>query len=233
MYMATAARWKKGRKKGKEGKGKIIFSKSLFPEISSNTKPHKIPVLSPNFMPQQNSQESAADPKPGEYAPQPPEYYYCSKSNIHFFVSQNPTTAVFCKLSKIIIYKPVDLACSRGMKTFIEQIRLSTVPFEVYFNLTSQKLPRTIPRKNPTTIVFSEFFKYCKIIQNLAIIAQKPLIYKTFSEFSKNFNFPTIFQCFFKTFPTNKRKRKSFIYRRFTTFHYTFFTELTKSNPII
>lgn len=40
---------KEGRKKGKEGKGKIIFSKSLFSKITSNIKPHKIPVLSSDF----------------------------------------------------------------------------------------------------------------------------------------------------------------------------------------
>ena len=96
------------------------------------------------------------------------------------------------------------------MKTFIERIRLSPVPFEVNLNLTSQKLPRTIPRKNPTTVVFPEFFKYCKIIQNLVLTVQKPLIYKAFSEFSKNFNFPTIFSVSSKHFQPTKEKENPF-----------------------
>ena len=155
---------KKKEEKEKEGKGEIIFSKSLFLKISPNTKPHKIPVLSPDLPDLAKLPGIHNRPPAGEYAPQPPEYYYCSKSNIHFVMSYNPSTAVFCKSAKIIISKPVDLICGRGMKTFIEQIRLSPVPFEVNLNLTSQKLPRTIPRKNPTTVVFPEFFKYCKII---------------------------------------------------------------------
>ena len=213
---------KEGKRKGKEGKRKTIFSKSLFLKTTPNNELHKIPVLSPDLLTWQSSQESTADPQPGEYAPQPPEYYLSSKSNIHFVVSWNPTTAAFLHVGKNSPVNPVDLVYSGGMKTFIERTRLFPVPFEVNLNLTSQKLPRTVPRKNPTTIVFSEFFKYCKIIQNLAIIAQKPLIYKAFSEFSKNFNFPTIFSVSSKHFRPTKEKRKSFIYRRFTTFHHTF-----------
>ena len=125
----------------------------------------------------------------------------------------NPTTAVFCKLTKIIIDKPVDLVYSGGgMKTFIERTWIFPVPFEVNLNLTSQKLPRTIPRKNPTTVVFPEFFKYCKIIQNLVLTVQKPLIYKAFSEFSKNFNFPTIFSVSSKHFqPTKEKENPLFV----------------------
>lgn len=127
-------------------------------------------------------------------------------------MSWNPTTVVFCKLAKIIIDRPVDLVYSGGMKTFIERIQLSPVPFEVNLNLTSQKLPRTIPRKNPTTVVFPEFFKYCKIIQNLVLTVQKPLIYKAFSEFSKNFNFPTIFSVSSKHFqPTKEKENPLFV----------------------
>ena len=147
-------------------------------------------------------------------------------------MSWNPSTAVFCKLAKIIIDKPVNLVYSGGMKTFIERIQLSPVPFEVNINLTSQKLPRTMPRKSPTTIVFSEFFKYCKIIQNLAIIAQKPLIYKDFSEFSKNFNFPTIL-VFHQNISNQQKKKKILYLSAFYDFSLHFFTELTKSNPII
>lgn len=105
---------KKEEKGGKEGKGKIIFSKSLFLKISPNIKPHKIPVLSPDFPDLASSQASATDHHRGEHTPQPPECYLSSKSNIHFIMSYNPSTAVFCKSAKIIINKPVDLVCGGG-----------------------------------------------------------------------------------------------------------------------
>lgn len=56
---------KEGRRKGKEEKGEIIFSKSLFLKISSNNEPHKIPVLSPDSQTWQSSQASAADHRRG------------------------------------------------------------------------------------------------------------------------------------------------------------------------
>lgn len=92
---------KKEEKRGKEGKGKIIFSKSLFSKITSNIKPHKIPVLSSDFpdlakLPWIRSRSQTG----GEYTPQPPEYYLSSKSNIHFIVPWNPTTAVFLQVDK-------------------------------------------------------------------------------------------------------------------------------------
>ena len=121
-----------------------------------------------------------------------------------------------------------------GVKTFIEWIWFSKIPYAVNLNLTSQKLPRTIPRKNPTTVVFPEFFKYCKIIQNLALAAQKSLIYKAFSEFSKNFNFPTIFSVSSKHFqPTKEKENPLFIgvLRLFTTLFHR--THEIKSNNMI
>lgn len=200
---------KKEEKRGKEGKGKIFFLNLSF---LKSPRTSNCPVLSPDFPDLASSQASATDHHRGEHTPQPPEYYLSSKSNIHFIMSYNPSTAVFCKSAKIIINKPVDLVCGGGMKTFIERIRLSPVPFEVNLNLTSQKLPRTIPRKNTTTVVFPEFFKYCKIIQNLVLAAQKPLIYKAFSEFSKNFNFPTIFSVSSKHFqPTKEKENPLFV----------------------
>ena len=225
---------KKEKEKGKEEKGKIIFSKSLFLKISPNNEPHKIPVLSPELPDLAKLPGICSRSQTGDYTIYPPEYYLSSKSNIHFIMSYNPSTAVFCKSAKIIINKPVDLVCGGGMKTFIERIRLSPVPFEVNINLTSQKLPRTIPRKNPTTVVFPEFFKYCKIIQNLVLAAQKSLIYKAFSEFSKNFNFPTIFSVSSKHFrPTKEKENPLFIgvLRLFTTLFHR--THEIKSNNMI
>lgn len=210
------------------------MSHSLYSKNRPNNKPHKIPVLSPDLPDLAKLPGIRNRSPPGEYAPQPPEYYLSSKSNIHFFVPWNLTTAVFCKLAKIIIDKPVDLVYSGGMKTFIEWIQLSEIPYVVYLNLTFQKLPRTIPRKNPTTIVFPEFFKYCKIIQNLAPIAQKPLIYKAFFEFSKNFNFPTVFSVSSKhSRPTKEKENPLFIgvLRLFTALFHR--THKIKSNNMI
>lgn len=200
---------KKEEKRGKRGKRENIFSKSLFLKISPNIK---LPGFISGFPRPGKLPGICNRSPPGEHTPQPPEYYLSSKSNIHFVMFYNPSTAVFCKLAKIIIDRPVDLVYSGGMKTFIERIRLSPVPFEVNLNLTSQKLPRTIPRKNTTTVVFPEFFKYCKIVQNLVLAAQKPLIYKAFSEFSKNFNFPTIFSVSSKHFqPTKEKENPLFV----------------------
>lgn len=85
------AAWDKSgkEKKGKEGKGKreIIFSKSLFLKISPNIKPHKTPVLSPELPDLAKLPGICNRSPPGGYAPQPPEYYLTSKSNIHFVVS--------------------------------------------------------------------------------------------------------------------------------------------------
>lgn len=113
--MATTT-WDKKRKreKGKEGKGKIIFSKSLFLKISPNNELHKIPVLSSDFPDLAKLPGIRSRSQTGEYTPQPPEYYLSSKSNIHFVMSYNPSTAVFCKSAKIIINKPVDLVCGGG-----------------------------------------------------------------------------------------------------------------------
>lgn len=91
--MATAAWDKSGkekmekREKGKREKGEIIFSKSLFLKISPNIKPHKIPVLSPELSDLAKLPGICNRSPPGGYAPQPPEYYLTSKSNIHFVVS--------------------------------------------------------------------------------------------------------------------------------------------------
>lgn len=149
-------------------------------------------------------------------------------------MSWNPTTAAFLHVGKNNPVNPVNLVYSGGMKTFKERTRLFPVPFEVNLNLTSQKLPRTIPRKNPTIVVFPEFFKYCKTIQNLALAAQKSLIYKAFSEFSKNFNFPTIFSVSSKHFqPTTEKENPLFIgvLRLFTTLFHR--THEIKSNNMI
>ena len=105
---------KEGKRKGKEGKRKTIFSKSLFLKTTPNNELHKIPVLSPDLLTWQSSQESTADPQPGEYAPQPLEYYLSSKSNIHFVVSWNPTTAAFLHVGKNNPVNPVDLVYSGG-----------------------------------------------------------------------------------------------------------------------
>lgn len=164
--------------------------------------------------------------------PQPPEYYLSSKSNIHFVVSWNPTTAAFLHVGKNNPVNPVDLVYNGGMKTFIERTRLFPVPFEVNLNLTPQKLPRTVPRKNPTTIVFSEFFKYCKIIQNLAIIAQKPLIYRLSPSFQK-ISISQRFLVFHQNISDQQKKKKILYLSAFYDFSPHFFTELTKSNQII
>ena len=111
------------------------------------------------------------------------------------------------------------------MKTFIEKIRFSPVPFEVNLNLTSQKLPRTTPRKNTTIAVLIEFSKCYKIIQNLALIALNPLIYKAFTEISKNFQFSHIFSVLLNhPQPTKEKENPLFIgVLRFSTilFHRT------------
>ena len=67
------AAWDKSGKekieKREKGKREIIFPKSLFLKISPNIKPHKIPVLSPDFPDLAKPQESAADPRRGGIYP--------------------------------------------------------------------------------------------------------------------------------------------------------------------
>lgn len=96
--MATAALWKRRKKKGgKEGKGKIFFLNLSF---LKSPRTSNCPVLSPDFPDLASSQASATDHHRGEHTPQPPEYYLSSKSNIHFIVPWNPTTAVFFQVDK-------------------------------------------------------------------------------------------------------------------------------------
>lgn len=88
---------KKEEKRGKEGKGKIFFLNLSF---LKSPRTSNCPVLSPDFPDLASSQASATDHHRGEHTPQPPEYYLSSKSNIHFIVPWNPTTAVFLQVDK-------------------------------------------------------------------------------------------------------------------------------------
>lgn len=88
---------KKEEKRGKRGKRENIFSKSLFLKISPNIK---LPGFISGFPRPGKLPGICNRSPPGEHTPQPPEYYLSSKSNIHFIVPWNPTTAVFLQVDK-------------------------------------------------------------------------------------------------------------------------------------
>lgn len=96
------------------------LSHSLYSKNRSNNELHKIPVLSPDLPDLAKLPGIRNRSPPGGYAPQPPEYYLSSKSNIHFVMSWNPTTTAFLHVGKNNPVNPVDLVYSGGMKTFIE-----------------------------------------------------------------------------------------------------------------
>ena len=93
---------------------KTIFSKSLFLKTTPNNELHKIPVLSPELPDLAKLPGIRNRSPPGEYAPQPHECYLSSKSNIHFVVSWNPTTAAFLHVGKNNPVNPVDLVYNGG-----------------------------------------------------------------------------------------------------------------------